>query len=191
MFLGGYGSSVTNTIDYITIASTGNASDFGNLTSAKQKGAAMASSTRALYGGGLNAASNGPDPGVIDYITIASTGNASDFGDMGTPTQYFGHSLGACSSATRGLFMGGTNRQDIIDFVTIASTGNATDFGDLYANANNNSCCSSNTRGITGGGDNVIQYVTIATTGNSQDFGDMLANEEYYASCSNAHGGLS
>ena len=73
LFMGGYGQS--NVIDYITIASTGNASDFGNLTVARSGYCACSDGTKGVFGGG-----NG-DP-TIDYITIATTGNATDFGDL-------------------------------------------------------------------------------------------------------------
>ena len=68
-------SGTRNAISYINIQSTGNAQDFGDLTSAQASGAAVASSTRAVYGGGWSS------PGVdICYVTIATTGNAIDFG---------------------------------------------------------------------------------------------------------------
>ena len=67
-----------NVMDYITIDTTGNATDFGDLTVAKQGPAGVSSDTRGVIGGGhLAGASN-----VMDYITIASTGNATDFGDL-------------------------------------------------------------------------------------------------------------
>ena len=67
-----------NTIDYITIATTGNASDFGDLTSARRFPGALASSTRGVFGSGLS-------DNVMDYVTISSTGNAFDFGDRTLP----------------------------------------------------------------------------------------------------------
>ena len=79
---------------------------------------------RGLFGGG-----GGPS-NVIDYIDIATTGNATDFGDL-TLSRGF---LGASSSLIRGVFSGGyasANPNNTMDYVTIASTGNATDFGDL------------------------------------------------------------
>jgi hypothetical protein len=69
---------VTNTIDYITIAITGNVVDFGDLTLARSELASCSSSTRGVFGGGKT-------PTVvntIDYITIAETGSAVDFGDL-------------------------------------------------------------------------------------------------------------
>ena len=43
--------SVVNDIDYITIASTGNASDFGDTTDARYAIAGASSSVRAVFGG--------------------------------------------------------------------------------------------------------------------------------------------
>ena len=77
---GGWGdaSANSNVIDYITIASAGNATDFGDLSVARYDLAGLASSTRGIFGGGyVSTYSN-----VMDYITIASTGNATDFGDL-------------------------------------------------------------------------------------------------------------
>ena len=66
---------------------------------------------------------------VIDYITIASTGNATDFGDLVVATQ----SPSATSNQLRVVFAGGNSGSvtNVMQFVTIASTGNTTDFGDL------------------------------------------------------------
>ena len=63
----------------------------------------------------------------INFITIATTGNAVDFGDR---THAVEQATGA-SSPTRGVFAGGNPLTNVIDFVEISSTGNATDFGDL------------------------------------------------------------
>jgi len=40
---------------------------------------------------------------TIDYITIATTGDATDFGDL-TMRRYY---LAACSNGTKGLWGGG------------------------------------------------------------------------------------
>jgi len=62
----------------------------------------------------------------MDYITIQSTGNATDFGDLTDLRS----STGGVSDATRGCFGGGVS-SNVIDYITILTTGNATDFGDL------------------------------------------------------------
>ena len=59
---------------YITVASTGNMTDFGDLTVARGQNQGTSSSTRGVYIGGRSpGASN-----IIDYITIASTSDAAD-----------------------------------------------------------------------------------------------------------------
>ncbi len=84
-----------------------------------------------LHGGGF--ASN-----VIDFVTISSEGNATDFGDL-TGTRSQGK---ATSSGTndRGFFGGGNTAQ--IDFVTISTEGNAADFGDMTISRNEGAGCS-------------------------------------------------
>ena len=69
---------------------------------------------RGLFGGG----NTGSSSNIIDYVSIASTGNAIDFGDL-TVTRY---RLGSCSSSTRGIW-GGGDTSNVIDYVTIASAG--------------------------------------------------------------------
>ena len=70
-------------MQYITIASTGDATDFGDLSYTVHSMNACASSTRGLFGSGfrgttpLNVGDN-----TINYISIQSTGNAFDFGDL-------------------------------------------------------------------------------------------------------------
>ena len=49
---GGYTPSDTSDIDYITIATAGDAADFGNLSVAKYYAKALSNKTRAVIGGG-------------------------------------------------------------------------------------------------------------------------------------------
>lgn len=86
--------------------------------------------TRGLWGGGILAASPGTYSNTIDYITIASAGNATDFGDFSTSVKAY---MAGASSSTRGVFASGHNASGVdneISYVTIATTGNTTDFGD-------------------------------------------------------------
>ena len=104
VFGGGTNSGVTyNIIDYVSIASTGNAADFGDMTQATSALAGTASETRGIFGGGYDSASSRTN--VISYITIESTGNASDFGDLTVAR----NSLASSGSATRAIFAGGEN----------------------------------------------------------------------------------
>jgi hypothetical protein len=189
----------TNTIDYITIASIGNATNFGSLTVARQSLSGLSSSTRGVFGGGSSDDSSvGFRSNVIDYVTIATTGNATDFGDLTSPTRF----MGACSSSTRGIFAGGQrlsqNMSSGISYVTIASTGNATEFGDLTQQRYILAGTSSSITGVFAGGYNIsvgdrvntIDYITIATTGGATDFGDLTTAREGLAACSSGHGGL-
>jgi hypothetical protein len=93
---GGSGSS--NVIQYITIASTGNATDFGDLTVKQYYLGAAASSTIATFAGGYNNG-GGVDTNVISYVTLASTGDATDFGDLVSVTS----GIAGCSNAHGGL----------------------------------------------------------------------------------------
>ena len=166
----------TKHIEYFTLAIVGGSgADFGDATVSVRDMGALSNSTRAVFGGGAESPTN-----VMDYITIASTGNATDFGDL-----YNGNVDGAMgtASSTRGLFSGGrivNTYQNVIGYITIASTGNTTDFGDLtVARFQPGSLCNG-TRAVFGGGAttglselNTIDYVTIASTGNATDFGDV------------------
>ena len=70
--------SVTNTIEFLTIATTGDSADFGDMTSARYNHGGASSPTRALFLAGQP----GPNAvNVIDFVEIATTGNAADFGD--------------------------------------------------------------------------------------------------------------
>jgi hypothetical protein len=191
VFGGGFVTpSNTNTIEYITISSTGNAQDFGDLFQTRRLASSCSSSTRGLFGGGYAPGS----VNTIDFITISSTGNAADFGDL-TQGRY---GPGACSNSTRGIFSGGNSPSvpapggsNVIDYVTIASAGNAVDFGDTTVARWYTSSSSSQTRGIIAGGatpaaSNVIDYTTISTLGNATDFGDLIQGRYGLSSCANA-----
>ena len=101
-----------------------------------------------LDGGARGVMAGGyPDNDTIDYITISTQGNATDFGNLTSATQY----PAGCASNTRGLIMGGAtpSRVNTIEYVTISQTGNATDFGDLTATTAHNAGWSNQTRGLS------------------------------------------
>jgi len=188
---GGFASSNFNVIEHLTIATTGNTQDFGDLTRSRREKGGSSSTTRGIFMGGRSPVPSGVnnDEDIIDYITIASTGNAVDFGNLAAD-----RSAGAsCSNATRSLFSGG-NSSNAIEFVTIATLGNALDFGDMSNALNRLGSCASSTRGIIAGGsptNDTIEYVTIATAGDALDFGDLNAGAKRdIAGLSNGHGGL-
>jgi len=113
------------------------------LTVAREKLASCSSSTRGLWLGGASGALQN----VIDYVTIASTGNAIDFGDLTTAA----NGGSATSSSTRGInALGetGAGTVNVIEYVTIATTGNATDFGDLTVARYQTAACSNGHGGL-------------------------------------------
>ena len=80
---GGYGPNYTDNIEFVTIATTGNTVDFGDLLAesvGNGKGGA-ASSTRGIIAGGYGPSSP-LATNTIQFIEIATTGNALDFGDF-------------------------------------------------------------------------------------------------------------
>ena len=82
---GGGAPNFLNIIDFITIATTGNATDFGDSLLGGY-GCGGASPTRGVAGGGYFANSpTGESAGftnIIDFVEIATTGDAKDFGDL-------------------------------------------------------------------------------------------------------------
>ena len=82
--------------------------------------------TRGCWGGGYNGPA-GTD--AIQYVTIATLGNAQPFGDLSVATL----SSGATSSSTRGVWGGGYKPavSNTIEYITMATLGDANNFGDL------------------------------------------------------------
>jgi len=102
VIMGGYSSSTQESriIEYIDIASGGNATLFGELYAGGPYSGSCSSTTKAFCGGGYTGSAR---VNVIQTVTYASTGGSSDFGDLThAPTGSSG-----CSSTTRGVFAGG------------------------------------------------------------------------------------
>ena len=192
VFMGGLSSapsgSVQDVMDYVTVTSTGNAADFGNLTAATRISSSCSSTTRGVRMGGFS------DPAtvdVIDYITIASTGNAQDFGNLSSAK----HSIGGSANSTRGLSFGSSGLTNAIQFITISTTGDAQDFGDMVDGLGQVTGTASPTRCVMAGGEaptriNTMQYVTIMSMGNAFDFGDLTIARSGVVSLSSATRGL-
>ena len=173
---GGNDGSYSNVMDYITIASAGNATDFGNLTVARDRmpSQAMSSTTRSIFHGGYVGGGT-PYSNVMDYITVASAANATDFGDT---TAIFYNGAGA-NSTTRGISAHGFNRTQVIDYVTIGTTGNASDFGDLLAEEPQMRIAIHNE---TTAYLNSNEQITIATAANSTASGYAMGSQSNLAS---------
>ena len=80
---------------------------------------------------------------AIDYVTIATTGDATDFGDLTVQRAPTG-----ASSPTRGLFLGGVPGQNVVDYIEIPTTGNSIDFGDLTAGTGDGTAISNGHGGL-------------------------------------------
>ena len=186
-------------INLITIASTGNASDFGDM-SIKRNGSAgnVSSSTRALVAGGydLDATANTTS---IDYFIMSSTGGGNDFGDLTEAA----NSFGGVSNNSRGIFGGFyPSYSGALSLVIIASTGSASNFGSLLERADAIGGINSPTRGIfsglsvspvaDGSGSLVsrTEFVSITSLGNSQEFGDLSVARNAVGGCSSSTRGL-
>ena len=181
-------------IEYITIATKGNSSKFGDLTTDSSYGMAGASTTRGIIALGNNPFISpfGLHTNVVEYITISTEGNSKDFGDL-TVSRREGS---GASNSTRAVIFGGNDpsgNKNVIDYMTIASLGDAIDFGDCINGSSLSNACSSPTRAIfgdmTSDGDSV-SYVTINTLGNAQDFGNLDLARNQTAGFSDSHGGL-
>ena len=199
IWAGGYVGGAISGIVYTTMSSSGGIADFGNLSSARYSNAGAGDKTRGISFGGKTAPS-GPHENLIDYVTIASTGDGTDFGDLTEGVSFVGSGINNTTRAikTCGTRVTGNTAGNIIDYITTQSTGNATDFGDAITKKNSLAGCSNTTRGIYGGGQgtsplgnyNSIEYITIATTGNGTDFGDVSSTKDYLGACASATRGV-
>jgi len=191
----GGGYPAVDVIDFCTIQSTGNFVDFGNLTNSRlTHGSGVSSPTRGIWGGGATYTPAASVKDTIDYITIATQGNAADFGNLTQARK----AVSACANSVRGIWSGGYTPTYVntMDYVTIATLGNATDFGDSTWTGAYKSGASSPTRGTWSGGrtgstrQNTMDYVQIMTLGDAVDFGDLVSMHDGGGGCSNGHGGL-
>lgn len=187
-YTAGNGSQTGFEIEYITIATPGNAASFGDLLHTNSNNPSSGSLSDGTYG--VYPTKTESDSTLIQYITVATTGNAQNFGDL--TTQKRGH--GTASNGTLGLMAGGRNDAGIhneIDYITIATPGNATSSGTLSKSKWSNSGVSNGTLGMFGGGYDVnasgfsanVDYVTIATSGNGTSWGNLTLARTGSASC--------
>lgn len=189
------GGNYVNMIDYVTISTTGNAIDFGDLTSIHYVFDATSNGgyDKGIFGGGYNSS---VVINIISYIAISNAGDAQDYGDL--TISRGGLTATSNNTNNRGIFAGGWNWSSgyysTIDYTTISYNNNASGFGSLtyarYAPAGTSNAASD--RGIFGGGysgaisyTNIIDYITISTTGNALNFGDLLERRHLSSSCSN------
>ena len=194
MALGGYSHpGYTATMDFFTIEILGDAQDFGDLNSSKTGLGGNSDSTRGVITGGHPASSPYPATDEMQFITIASLGDATDFGDLNT-SMVSHYSGGDKTRAIVGASESGNS--NVIEYYTIQSLGDTVDFGDRasgqykYATGS----VASTTRGLIMGGYDVptagtvnnIDFLTISTLGNTQEFGDLTISGSSQGTASNA-----
>ena len=174
LMAGGDTPSLLDHIDFITIPTMGDATDFGDLSTARAGSACISSRTTIAWCGGYA-------PGIsnsIDTTIFSSTGTAVDTANLTANKQGCGKGPG---NNTRGLIKGGNSPSatNVIEFYTFETAGDAKDFGDLSAASITGSGCSSSTRSVMNLGFvsparvNTIDFVTTSTTGDAVDFGDL------------------
>ena len=208
IFFANYPAPSSDVIEKIEIATTGNATDFGDTSEPRNLGASFASSTRGILAGGQPGAS----PyyvSTIDFVIISSEGGANDFGDLTKGRSTLISDRGACGGGndrTRGLIAGGNTPGDggarkSIDFVTMASTGDSSDFGELIQQRFDfNGSVGNGVRAIFAGGYSQtspaatffksIETVNVQTRGTATKFGELSATRGRTTSTSNSTRGL-
>ena len=116
------------------------------MTHGRQDGSGMSNSVRGIFNGGYES------PGLcphMDMISIPTTGNSTEFGDMNTIVFREGNA----SSPTRGLILGGMTgspwpSRNEIQSMSFATVGGSVDFGDLTTNKYEMGSCSNGHGGL-------------------------------------------
>ena len=170
--------SYATVAEKFSYASSGAASNVGNMTTARGRPAGHSSATHGYASGG----DLGPSyTNVIDRVSFASDGNATDHGDLSQARAARG---AGGSSTTHGYTVGGNippnNNSTVIDKWAFASNTTATDWGDFSTAVRSGSTTSSTTHIYTAGGraagssdTNVIQRWALASGGTATDHADI------------------
>ena len=187
-------SPVKLMIEYLTILTGTNAQDFGdmnnssNQTAARWGGAGIqGNDTRSIAAGGEYGGSSPFNGKGMCYVTTATTGNATGFGDLA----YSNHYGGGCANATRGVWYGSADpsNKEKCQYITVDTTGNATDFADMpvqsWSNVSSNAMASNGTGDIGISMGNAGPYASeccskaISTTANATNFGHLAYDAGY------------
>ena len=171
-------STQINTLNLITIATTGNATDFGDLSYGNAYRGGLASSTRGIF-------ANGQGDATYDYVTISSQGGVNDFGEA--LSNHMGGST--FNDSVRGFRAGGSDPSQTSNIMgmIMASTGSFYNAGELTLVGMYHNGASSSTRGIIFAGTNPggtityknIDVFTMATGGGAIKFGELATERKY------------
>ena len=173
-------------MDYVQIASQGNAIEFGELTEFIRHSAGASNHIRGLIYHGTAGPGN---DNIIDKITIASSGNAVEFGLIDGTDRY--ESSGAATS-TRCIFAGGSGPTDDIDYVEIMTDGNSQSFGDLTSAKAAGRCFNDSVRVVYCGGASLTTMETfiMASKGNGKHWGELGTIRNSHIAMSNSTRGI-
>ena len=122
--------SATNAIDKFLFSANVTATDQGDLTTSHQYNTNSQSSTHGYRQGATNPSLTPIRSNIIDKFAFASTGNATDVGDLTVGRSGAVGSQNETHGYTAGGF-GPSSRDTTIDKYPFASDGNATDVGDI------------------------------------------------------------
>lgn len=168
---GGYASDFSNTIDEFNMITAGNATDFGDLITARSGCSTNSSNIRILWSGG----ETGSNHAEQDYVHLQQ-GNAADFGDLGTAQ---GNTTKGTGNEVKAVTSSGSGDSDLLQTFIFSSLGSSTSFGNLTSGRNGAPQGTTNgVRGTYSGGmapnqSDVIDFIEISTDGNATDFGDL------------------
>ena len=179
-------------VEAITIASTGNAFDFGvNLSNSKRAGFAVSNGQRGIFGGGYTPTALN----VMEYTTIATISQFNDFGDLRYTNSY----LADGNSPVRGVITCTGPAAEFMDYITMSTLGNSTSFGNMVTDRIDATGVSNAVRLAMMGGQTVpggtivnqIDFITISTLGDAADFGDLPNARQGNAGANSSTRGLS
>ena len=198
--VGGYSGATARlaSIDEVSFASDGNATDAGDLATGnpgRSHSANTSSVTHLFSSGGYGPGSYTPNTtDNIESFSFASKGTMVNVGDLvhhirgqaGTGNADYGFVHGGHRAASDPS--GGAATYNVIWRYAHVSSGNATDWGDLLAAADNAGANSdpANSYGYcaSGSATNVIQRFAMSSSGNSVDWADLTTS--YYGPASSS-----
>lgn len=180
--------TVSNVIELLSLAATtGNASDRGDLTIARQFSGSGFGDTYTNTAGGATDSAGSTQSNVIDVFDNASAlGDASDRGDLFQARNSIAYVTGTVYSYMLGgstTNAAGGSVTTIDSFDITVNTGNASDTGDLLSAKRKMTGVYDTAAGFAGGGEStagtaqtvIERIVTLSQTESTLDSGDLIA----------------
>ena len=189
------GRNSSDDIQYFSIATTGDATNFGSQPhlngTGYQRGGINGPVRNMAFGGEPHNSNVDWFNNLIHYVTVQTPADATQFGTL-SHTSWQGNSV---TDASRAVLHLGFKKESVnatgadygptntLEYLTMDTESNTTDFGDLSCgNRYSMGSASNGTRGVFAGGlrnlnEREIDQITIQTLGNSTDFGDMTSDK--------------